>query len=84
MDFIKLHGLSTWQGTNIVAVLLGALEWAKTLDTETQKWMLPTLWGLLILTFLAIRGNTAPDVAQALNDAGHDDVSAALKREDGE
>jgi cytosine/uracil/thiamine/allantoin permease len=70
MNWVAKYGLSTWQGTNIVGVLLAALEYAKTMDQDTQKWLLPSLWTALVLTFFLIRGNTAPAVAQELNDAG--------------
>lgn len=78
-NLIKKYGLSTYHGTNIVAVLLASMEYAKEFPQDTQKWLLPTLWTLLIVVFLLIRGNTAPDVAKELNDIGHEDIRDVLR-----
>ena len=80
MDLIKRYGLSTYHGTNVVAILLAAMEYSKSFDADTQKWLTPTLWTLLIIVFWLIRGNTAPEVAQELNDAGKDDIQDVLRR----
>jgi cytosine/uracil/thiamine/allantoin permease len=80
VNLIKKYGLSTYHGTNCVAILLAAMEYSRDFDEETRKWLLPTLWGLLILTFWLIRGNTAPAVADELNEIGHDDIQDVLKR----
>jgi hypothetical protein len=79
MDLIKRYGLSTYHGTNVVAVLLAAMEYAKSFDQDTQKWLVPTLWTLLIFAFLAIRGNTAPEIAKELNDIGKEPISDVLR-----
>jgi hypothetical protein len=80
MDLIKRYGLSTYHGTNVVAVLLAAMEYGKSFDTDTQKWLTPTLWILLIITFWLIRGNTAPGIADELNDIGQEPISDALRK----
>jgi cytosine/uracil/thiamine/allantoin permease len=79
MDLIKRYGLSTYHGTNVVAVLLAAMEYAKSFDQGTQKWLLPTLWILLIITFWLIRGNTDPTIAKELNDIGKEPISDVLR-----
>jgi cytosine/uracil/thiamine/allantoin permease len=79
-NLIKQYGLSTYHGTNVVAVLLASMEYAKTFDQDTQKWLLPTLWVLLIITFWLIRGNTAPDIADELNGIGHEEIQDVLKQ----
>jgi hypothetical protein len=79
MDLIKRYGLSTYHGTNVVAVLLAIMEYSKSFDVDTQKWLTPLLWTLLICVFLAIRGNTAPAIAEELNDIGRKDISGVLR-----
>lgn len=79
MNLIKKYGLSTYYGTNVVAILLATLEYAKSFEPDTQKWLLPTLWTLLIVTFWLIRGNTAPEVADELNTIGKEDIRDVLK-----
>jgi hypothetical protein len=79
MNLIKKYGLSTYHGTNVVGILLATLEYAKSFEPDTQKWLLPLLWTLLIATFFAIRGNTAPEVADQLNDIGKEDIRDVLK-----
>jgi cytosine/uracil/thiamine/allantoin permease len=80
VNLIKKYGLSTYHGTNVVAILLAAMEYSRDFDEETRKWLLPTLWGLLIVTFWLIRGNTAPAVADELNQIGQEDIQDVLKR----
>jgi hypothetical protein len=80
MNLIKKYGLSTYHGTNVVALLLASMEYAKDFDQDTQKWLTPTLWALLIIVFWLIRGNTSPDVAAELNEAGKEDIQDVLKR----
>lgn len=79
MNLIKRYGLSTYHGTNAVAVLLASMEFSRDFDEDTRKWLLPTLWTLLIVTFWLIRGNTAPEVADQLNDIGKEDIRDVLK-----
>jgi len=79
MDLIKRYGLSTYHGTNVVAILLAAMEYSKSFDTDTQKWLTPVLWTLLIIVFWLIRGNTAPAIAEELNDIGRKDISDVLR-----
>ena len=79
MDLIKRYGLSTYHGTNVVAVLLAAMEYSKSFDADTQKWLTPTLWTLLVIVFWLIRGNTAPGIADELNDIGQKDISDVLR-----
>jgi len=79
MDLIKRYGLSTYHGTNVVAILLAAMEYSKSFDVDTQKWLTPTLWTLLIIVFWLIRGNTAPAIAEELNDIGRKDISDVLR-----
>ena len=78
-NLVKRYGLSTYHGTNVVAVLLAAMEYAKRFDADTQKWLTPTLWGLLIIVFWLIRGNTSPDIAKELNDIGKEPISDVLR-----
>jgi hypothetical protein len=78
-NLVKRYGLSTYHGTNVVAILLAVMEYVKSFDPATQKWLLPLLWALLIVTFFAIRGNTAPDIAQELNDIGAEPISDVLR-----
>jgi hypothetical protein len=66
MNLIKRYGLTTYTGTNAVAVLLAVMEYSKSFNIETQKWLTPLLWTLLILVFLAIRGNTPPEIAKEI------------------
>lgn len=65
-NLIKRYGLSTYHGTNVVAVLLATMEYGKTFDADTQKWLTPTLWTLLVIVFWLIRGNTPPEVVDEL------------------
>ena len=78
-NLIKKYGLSTYHGTNIVAVLLASMEYAREFPQDTQKWLLPALWTLLIVVFFLIRGNTQPDIAQELNTIGKEDIQDVLK-----
>ena len=79
MNLIKRYGLSTYNGTNVIAVLLAAMEFSRDFDEDTRKWLLPTLWTLMIVTFWLIRGNTAPEVADELNTIGKEDIRDVLK-----
>lgn len=65
-NLIKRYGLSTYHGTNVVAILLAAMEYSRSFDQDTQKWLTPTLWVLLIIVFVVIRGNTPPEVVDEL------------------
>lgn len=78
-NLIKQYGLSTYSGTNIVALLLAAMEFSKDFEEDTRKWLLPTLWTLLIVVFFLIRGNTQPDIAHELNTLGKEDIQDVLK-----